>query len=110
LDAFARGTDNALWHRAWNGTIWLPWESLGGAIISAPDASSCSAGSADVFVVGGDGAIWRRSYNGTTTGTWTSLHGSFASGPSAVCQPGTTKIDLFERAADSSLWTQELPS
>ena len=40
LDVFVRGTDNALWHKWWNGSSWNGWESLGGVITSAPTAAS----------------------------------------------------------------------
>ena len=32
IDNFARGTDNAMYHRWWNGSSWGGWESLGGII------------------------------------------------------------------------------
>jgi len=32
IDCFARGTDNAMWHRWWDGSAWGGWESLGGVI------------------------------------------------------------------------------
>jgi hypothetical protein len=51
--------DNALWHKAWTGTGWTGWQSLGG--------------------------------------TWTS-------DPSAVCEPGTTTVDLFVRGTDNAIW------
>ncbi|GCF11255.1 hypothetical protein [Dictyobacter arantiisoli] len=34
LDIFGLGTDNAMYHKAWNGSRWFPsltgWENLGG--------------------------------------------------------------------------------
>jgi hypothetical protein len=108
LDVFIRGTDNALWHRAWNGTSWAAWESLGGILLSRPDPSSCASGSLDVFAVGTDNGLWRRHFDGTTWAAWSSIGGQWTTGPAAVCQPGTTKIDLFERGPDYALWRLEL--
>ena len=31
---FVRGTDNALWHKAWTGAGWTGWSSLGGVLTS----------------------------------------------------------------------------
>jgi hypothetical protein len=107
LDVFARGRDNALWHRAWDGTNWLPWESLGGSLSSAPDVGSCAANKLDVFVRGADSGLWRRTYNGSW-GAWSGLGGPLASGPSAVCLPGTTTLDVFAAAMDDSLLKQSL--
>ncbi len=110
IDLFIRGVDDALWHRLWDGTSWQPWESLGGSLTSGPAASSCAAGKVDTFVLGGDGVLWRKSFDGTSWGIWTRIGGGWTSDPGAVCQPGTTKIDLFERGTDNGLWTLELPS
>ncbi len=53
LDVFVRGGDNALWHKAWDGTGWSQWASLGGFLTSDPGvvswgrtASTCSCGAA----------------------------------------------------------------
>ena len=51
LDVFARGTDNALWHKWYDGG-WLDWESLGGVIASDPSAVSWGHGRIDVFARG----------------------------------------------------------
>jgi hypothetical protein len=59
LDVFARGTDNALWHK-WYQNGWSNWESLGGVLTSAPGAVSWSNGRIDVFVRGTDNALWHK--------------------------------------------------
>jgi hypothetical protein len=107
LAVYVRGVDNALWYRTWNGSAWGAWQSLGGVIVAAPDASSCASGNLDVFAVGVDRGLWRRSFNGTTWSAWTSLGGVWSSGPGAVCQPTTTKIDVFERGRDNGMWRVE---
>ena len=33
IDCFARGTDQAMYHRWWDGTAWGGWEYLGGVIL-----------------------------------------------------------------------------
>ena len=39
LDIFGLGTDNGMYHKAWDGSRWAPsmtdWESLGGTFNSA---------------------------------------------------------------------------
>jgi hypothetical protein len=30
LDVFGLGTDNQMFHKAWNGSAWSGWEGLGG--------------------------------------------------------------------------------
>jgi len=62
LVVFARGTDNAIWHR-WqtsrNGE-WSDWVSLGGELTSDPDAALNADGGLVVFARGTDNAIWHR--------------------------------------------------
>ena len=108
LDVLGRGGDNAVWHRSWNGASWSAWQSLGGTVLTAPAASSCATGAEDVYAVGADFATWRRTFNGTTWGAWTAVGGQWSSGPGAVCQPGTTTIDLIERGPDGALTRLEI--
>jgi SpoIID/LytB domain protein len=64
LAVVARGTDGALWARAWTGAVWTPWQSLGGQAISAPALEVDGAGYR-VRVVGADGAVWSRGLTAT---------------------------------------------
>ena len=49
IDCFARGTDNAMSHRWWDGVSWAGWESLGGILTSDPQCTSWSANRIDCF-------------------------------------------------------------
>lgn len=108
VDVFVRGQDNALWHRYFDGTKWQPWESLGGILASGAGAASCGNGHLDVFAVGRDGALYTRGFNGSTWTPWTSMGGKWLSGPSALCEPGTTTIDVFDQATDRALWRTQV--
>jgi hypothetical protein len=54
LTIFARGGDNALWYRQFDGTSWSDWQSLGGSITNL-DVISLSEGNIYTFVGGTDG-------------------------------------------------------
>src|SRR5258708_3691719 len=43
IDCFARGADQAMWHRWWNGTQFGGWESLGGVLLNVPNSVSSGA-------------------------------------------------------------------
>src|SRR4029079_4132542 len=43
IDCFAKGTDNHMWHKWWDGAAWSGWEDPGGGIDNAPGAGSCGA-------------------------------------------------------------------
>lgn len=101
LDVFARGTDDALWHR-WFDHGWHDWESLGGVLTSAPAASSWAAGRLDLFVRGTDRALWHKWFDGSWH-EWESLGGGLSSGPAAASW-GTGRVDVFVRGDDNALW------
>lgn len=54
LDVFAGGSDNAMYHKWWDGRSWSIWENLGGILTSAPAAISWGPDRIDVFVRGTD--------------------------------------------------------
>lgn len=111
LDVFVRGTDNRLYHKAWDSTAgWHAWESLGGDLVSNPAAASCAAGRLDVFAVGSDRSLWRRGWNGSVWTPWVKVGGYWAGGPSAVCRPGMTVEEVFERGPDEGVWHQTVPA
>ena len=102
LDAFVRGSDNALWHRAWNGTAWGAWESLGGTLTIDPGAVAQGT-NVDVFVRGTDRAIWHRSSNGTAWSPWDTL-GGIATSAIAAASWAPGHIDIVVRGTDNALW------
>jgi spore germination protein YaaH len=102
LDVFARGTDNALYHRWWDGKAWRGWESLGGVITSDPSAVSWGNGRIDVFARGTDNALYHRFFSGTWS-AWESLGGALTSGPD-VASWGLNRLDVFARGTNNVLF------
>ena len=64
----ARGTDGALFARAYQGGSWQPWQSAGGAADSAPALAVVDASTTRLQVVGSDGTIWTRDLAAATGG------------------------------------------
>jgi hypothetical protein len=93
IDVFARGAENRLVHKWWNGQTWSDWESLGGVINSRPHAVSWGPDHIDVFVRGTDNAFWLRRYlNGWQA--WKRIGGDIAAPPFAVSW-GPGRVDAF---------------
>ena len=101
LDIFARGSDNAMWHKWWNGS-WSDWENLGGSLTSDPDCVSWSLNRIDCFVRGLDNALWHKWWNGSWS-DWENLGGVLTSGPTAASW-GANRLDIFARGLDSAMW------
>jgi hypothetical protein len=106
LDVFARGTNNALFHRWYDsGQGWSPnsgWESLDGSLTSGPAACSWGAGRLDVFVRSTDNALYHRWFDENWSG-WESLGGGLTSDPAAVSWD-SGRIDVFARGNDQALY------
>jgi len=102
LDVFARGTDNALWHRWWNGLYWSHWESLGGTLTSDPTAVARAPGVLDVFVRGTDGQLWQLAYGAGGWRGWFGLGGALVGAPDASTS-GPDRVDVFGRDSGDAL-------
>jgi spore germination protein YaaH len=109
IDVFVRGTDSQLWHKWWDGIAWRAWEPLGGVLTSGPAAASCASGRLDIFALGIDAALYQLTFNGRW-GQWQRLGGQWTSDPAAVCHPGTTAIDVFERGPNNDVWKTSVPA
>ena len=103
LDVFARGSDNGLYQKGWDGTRWYAWYGLGGVLTSDPAAVSWGPNRIDVVVRATDNAIWHRAWLGTQWSPWTSLGGRFTSAPS-IASRGVNQLDVFARDTDGRLW------
>jgi Subtilase family len=103
LDVFVRGTDNACWHRAWNGSTWSGWVSLGGVITSDPTAVSWGPNRIDLFARGTDNALWHKAWTGSSWTGWSSLGGVLTSG-AGVASWGPNRLDVFVRGTDNACW------
>ena len=87
LDIFALGTDDQMYHKAWNGA-WFPsatgWEALGGKFDSAPAVAAWGANRLDIFALGTDDQMYHKAWNGawfpSATG-WEALGGKFDPAP-----------------------------
>ena len=124
LEAFARGTDNALWFASQTspGGSWTPFASLGGTITSNPAAVTDLTGRIAVFALGTDSAVWTRSQ--ITAGIdnysdWHSIGGYGTSDLAVVQAPQSYSVscgcpvgraEVFMRGGDSSLWHTYQPN
>ena len=105
LDVFCRGTDRALYQRAWfAGVGWLPgWFTVGGIATSDPDAASPGPEYfPQLFVRGTDDAAYQLYWDGAQ---WVVVYlgGICTSGPSATYS-GPTRLDVFCRGTDMAIW------
>ena len=103
LDVFGLGTDSAVWHKYWDGTVWHDWESLGGLLTSDPAAAAWAEGRCDVVARGTDNALWHKYWDGTVWHDWESLGGQLTSGP-GICSWGPGRLDVFALGTDSAVW------
>lgn len=103
VQVFARGVDEALWHRTYKDG-WGPWKRLelngmdeGVTIGSTPTAVSPASGKIEVYVRGSDHQLWQTTYDGSGWGSWSSPGGQLASGVAVAAE------NIFAQAQDGSL-------
>lgn len=111
LDLFARGSDDKLWRRSWNGSAWSDWaRPFGtlGTLASSPDATLYDQGvirdQVAVFVRGTDGGLWGISAPGGFT-DWVRLG---QPGDVTVDNPGATsrpfgRLEVFARVPGNAV-------
>jgi hypothetical protein len=107
LEVFARGRDQAVWHR-WQvapSGPWSDWASLGGRIPAGIVAAGCNArGLLEIFVRGMDGALWHRWQDGRGGWSgWTSRGGRLPGSP-VVGRNADGRLEVFARGTDGAVW------
>lgn len=107
VDIFARGSDDKLWQRSWNGSAWAEWVrpvGADGTLASSPDATSFAFGSGlMVFARGTDGGVWRVTYTGNQWFSWfrTGRPGDvILDGPGVSSRQDGSFVDVFVRGID----------
>ena len=107
LEAFARGTDNQLWHN-WQtsaGGPWSGWSPLGGVLGGNPAAVTNQDGRLEVFALGSDSSLWHI-WQITAGGSWSAWS---AAGPRLQSDPAVAvnndgRLELFAQGPDGSVW------
>lgn len=103
LDVFARGGDQALYHRWWDGTTWYGWERLGGVLTSAPAVAAWGPNRLDVFARGTDNAMYHLWWDGAQWNGWEPLGGVLSSAPT-VAAWASNRLDTFVQGTDNAIY------
>ena len=85
LDIFGLGTNNEMFHKAWDGSAWRPsptaWEPLGGGFSSPPSVDSWGRNRLDIFGLGTNNEMFHKAWNGSvwlpSPTNWEALGGVF---------------------------------
>lgn len=100
VDLFARGADDKLWQKFYDGTGWTAWfKPVGdqGTLASEPDVTSWEPGNLLVFVRGTNGLAYALPFGTGGWGPWVQLvlaTETFVGGPGATSR-GLDRFDLF---------------
>jgi hypothetical protein len=110
LDAFVIGTDSALYHKDWNGSVWQPsvggYESLAGIVEGPPEAVSWGPNRLDIFVRGTDQGLYHKWWNGgwaPSVNGYENMGGKIVGKPKAVAW-GPNRLDIFVVGTDHQLY------
>ena len=101
LDVFAKGAENGLSHKYWDGTGWSTWENLGGTLASGPSAVSWGPNRIDVVARMADNTIGHWYWAGAGWG-FDNLGGNITSNPD-ISSWGGNRLDIFGRGPSGEL-------
>jgi hypothetical protein len=60
IDTFVRGTENAIYHKWWDGTAWRAWECLSSILNESPGAVLWGPNRIDTFAPGTDNSLYHK--------------------------------------------------
>jgi len=110
MEAFAIGTDGAVWHDYQVGVAagWSGWGTLGGNFAAGSPISIAANqdGRLEIFVLGTDGRIWHQ-WQVVKNGPWSGFYGM---GPAIFTQAPTVgrnadgRLEVFTVGNDGRLW------
>jgi hypothetical protein len=103
LDVFAKGTDNALWHKAYSSPNWFGWEKIGGTLTSGPGAVSWGSGRIDMVARIANDTVQHWWFD-NSVGVWNTdnLGGNISSDPD-ISSWGAGRLDVFAKGAQNNL-------
>jgi hypothetical protein len=105
VDVYARGEDDRLWQRFWDGSSWSEWFVHPDTFLlgSSPVAYSNGPNHRDIYVRGQDGAVYHKWWDGTSWNGWYGLGGQIIGEPTVVA-PAPEVVDVYARGKDDRLW------
>jgi hypothetical protein len=111
LDVFAIGSNGNLYHKAGDGSNWLPDPNLedlgGGNLINSPSGVSWAANRLDIFAIGSDGNLYHKYWDGSNWGPGGGLEnlggGNLINSPSVVSW-AANRLDIFAIGSDGNLY------
>jgi hypothetical protein len=101
ISVFVRGTDNALWHKWFDGS-WHDWESLGGVLTSGPAAVSWDKNRIDVFAGVADTILGRTLWDGSSWHDWEEW--PYPDARERPIPNGFKRLDLSSDSEDFEHW------
>ena len=105
LEVYVRTQANTIEYRAYDGSNWGKWQSLGAppvGALSSPSVAAWNVGRRDLFVRGGDGQLWSRWSNGGQWSEWVAKQISIDGAPDVVA-PREYALDVYFRTVNGGI-------
>jgi len=103
-DLFTISSDQALWHKWWDGKSWSGWESLGGGpFMGQPAAVSWDLNRLDIFALGKDQQLWHLFFD-NGWGRWERLGGVLELGVAAASW-GPRQLTVYAVGINNSIYS-----
>lgn len=102
IDCFARGSDNQMHQRFWDGTSWGGWAPIGGDLAGDPTCVGWGPGRIDCFARTSTNAIAHRAFNNGWQ-AWETFANTASADVSCTAWNGRRRMDCFSRNASGML-------
>jgi hypothetical protein len=104
-DLFTISSDQALWHKWWDGGRWSGWERLGGGPFTGqPAAVSWGQNRLDIFAVGTDQKLWHLFFDNGNWGSWETFGGVLKLGVAAASW-GPRQLTVYTIGINNSIYS-----
>lgn len=104
-DLFTISSDQALWHKWWDGKSWSGWERLGGGpFMGQPAAVSWDLYRLDIFAIGTDKQLWHLQFDNGKRGTWEAFDGILKLGVAAASW-GPRQLTVYAVGSNNSIYS-----
>ncbi|URT71211.1 S8 family serine peptidase [Cytobacillus firmus] len=103
LDCFAKGPDNHMYHKWWDGHAWHDWEDLWGDLDSAPTVVAWGPNRLDCFAKSPDNHMYHKWWDSHAWHDWEDLGGNLVSDPTVVAWE-SNRLDCFAKGSDNHMY------
>ncbi len=98
IDLFAKGIDNAIWHKLWDGRNWSDFgKALGESLYPLQQYLRLEKDRLDLFAIGTNNRLWHRWWACNSWNYWEGLGGKLIYAPPSIGELNSIDVIAVNR-------------